>query len=278
MPIRLVACDIDGTLLDSQHKLSQRNKDALTALKARGIPVILATGRTRNDSVAALIAELGLDTPGIFMQGSLICAADGTELHRETLPPDFAHRLYAQLWEQGYTPILYQGLERFTARRDAHTDYASRFGEGYPHLVDDIAPIIEAGVFKMIVWHAAENIRALRAWLDENVREQASILQALPLNIVSESGLDAVEILPKRVSKGSALRWIAHYYNIKTEDILALGDGENDVEMLAIAGVGVAMANASQTAKQVADAITTSNDEDGVAAALEQFILSRRGE
>ena len=118
MPIKVIATDIDGTLLNSHHELSERNEHALKAAIAQGVHVILATGRPRSSKAIYLIERLGLQTPGIFLQGLTVFDVDG-KLHRESMfDPEIARLVIEHAEQSGYTLMAYVGERIITGVRN----------------------------------------------------------------------------------------------------------------------------------------------------------------
>lgn len=266
--IQLVVVDLDHTLLNSQHTMSERNEAALKATVAAGIPVILATGKTRS-SATALIEKLGLDTPGIFVQGLIVYDGDGTIRHQSSLDSTVARRVITFAEDRGFTVVAYSGGQMLVRRPNQDTDILVRYGEPPPQAVGPLYNILDDTVINKLLIISKDDpkrINALRWQLSMQI-EGARLMQAgLP---------DMLEILPPGASKGSALKALLKEMQIPTERVLAIGDGQNDVEMIQLAGIGVAVENAVPELKAAADHVVASADADGVAEAIEKFILQR---
>lgn len=264
--IKLVALDIDGTLLNSQHDLTPRTRDALQKVKQAGIPIILATGRSRNEAAVKIINDLALTTPGIFLQGIMVHNADGSVRHEHALSQDIIDACLALAQAKGYSPVAYCGTRMLVKQRNQYTDWVINFREAPPEELGDWKRFpADLKINKLVFYDDAERIPAIRAQLNAVLGNRVSMVQSL---------VEAVEILPKGISKGWALAQLIGEFGVRRDQVLACGDAENDVEMIQFAGIGVAMGNAMPLAKQAADYITASNDEDGVALALEKFVLN----
>lgn len=262
--IKLVAIDLDGTLMNSQHQLSAENEAALRELLAQGCQIMLATGKTRHSAVP-IIQKLGLTTPGVFMQGLLIVGADGETLYERTLENELAHEVaeLAETWSCSMVGYANNGL--ITNVRDAFTDVFIHYHEPTPIAYGTwTAALAHTAVNKYIMVNPPKRIDEIRPWLEERIHGRATIVQALP---------NMVEILPPGASKGDGVARALALLDIPPSQMLAIGDGENDVEMLQMAAIGVAMGNGMAQAKAVADFITATNDENGVAQALRRFVL-----
>lgn len=265
-PIRLIALDIDHTLLNMQQQLTERTERALRAAIERGVQVVLATGKSFY-SAAGLIQRLGLTTPCIFVQGTTIYNPDGTLHHQQLLDPAIARQVITFAEDRGYSVALYSGTRVLMRQRDARVfDLNVRYGEpmetiGPLQNVLDVLP-----VNKLVATGSdAKTVTALRWQLGMQINGSARLLQAgVPY---------MMEILPPGASKGAMLKVLLKELGIAPEEMLAAGDAENDIEMVQMAGVGVAVGNASESLKKVADYIAASNDEDGVAEAVERFVL-----
>ncbi len=267
-PIRLIAVDIDHTLLTSQHQLSPRTEQALRAALADGVQLVLATGKTYRSAVD-LIQRLELSTPGIFSQGTVIANPDGSVRSQQALDPALARQVITYAEDRGYSIALYCGNRILVRRRNPRIDYLhTRYGEPPAEAVGALQNVLDLlPVNKLIAFTDgdARAITALRWQLGMQVNGSARLLQA--------GVSDMLEVLPPGASKGAALKALLRDLNIAPENVLAVGDAENDIEMLQLAGMSAAVANASPTVKAVAKAVVASHDEDGVAEAVERWVL-----
>jgi hypothetical protein len=264
-PITLVAIDIDGTLLNSQHAITARNLSAIQAAQSAGVTVIIATGRPRR-TAEKYIAYLNLGTPGVYMQG-LALYDGGGNLLEERLTSREASRCVIQFAVDHDLPVLvYNSTRIVTRRRDESTDALLRFGENVPEIAADFFALPDQmPINKFVFPLRPETIPATRAALQEALGERGTV-------ITSHDYL--MEALPPGASKGDGLLRLLRHLNVDPAQVMAIGDAENDVEMLEYVGFGVAMANATDHLKSVADHVTASNDEDGVAVAIERFVLN----
>ncbi len=268
MPIQLIATDLDGTLLNSQHQLTARTRETLKKAMRHGVHVVLATGRTWSAPTAGrVVRELGLTLPGIFSQGLMIHNPDGSiryqrsianERAAEVIRFSEAHHLHyygasgATLFMQGENPFIVEMM--------------ARYHEPSPKTVPSLLDILAAGSFNKFVFiEEPERIAGLRDVLLPELCDGEALVQTAP---------EFLEFLPSGASKGAALARLIEELNIPRDSVLAIGDAENDIEMLQVAGIGVAMGNAMPHVKEIADYITLSNDEDGVAEAVERFVLT----
>lgn len=263
--IELIAVDLDGTLLNSQHQLTPRTVDALRRAIAQGVHVVLATGKTRYSALEA-IRQLELTTPGVYLQGLIITNADGSVRHQRTLDADTVRDVAGYAREHDISLVAYTGGEIVTEKRTPYTDVLIRFHEPTPQQVASLDAVVqEQPIHKLILIDDEQRIRDVRETLTGRFDGRATFVQALS---------DMLEILPPGASKGAGLRTLLHDLGISPEHVMAIGDGENDVEMLRLAGLGVAVGNAMPAARAAADVVVASNDADGVAEAVERFVLN----
>ena len=263
MPIKLIALDMDGTLLNSQHQLSPRNEGALREAWAQGVQIAFATGKTQHSAVP-IIRKLGLTTPGVYVQGLVIANADGSVRYERTLDSALAHEVAELATAAGCSMVAYAGRRLLTNVRDEYTDVFLKYHEPETEAFGTWARVLETPVNKFIMVSTKARIDVLRPQVEAAVHGRATVVQALDYML---------EVLPHGASKGDGVRRLLADLAIDPSEMLAVGDGENDVEMLQLAGVGVAMGNGMLAAKEAADYLTGTNDEDGVAQAIERFVL-----
>lgn len=262
--IELVALDLDGTLLGSDGKLSLRNAEAIAAVQARGVGVMLATGKTYWSAVE-LIDKLNLTLPAVFSQGMIVREANGAILREISFDYELVEELLAYLEQQRLPFVAYNRDGLLTPEHDLYNESIYRkYGEPDPHFVGRLAGRARELKLNKLLVGDKEDLQARRIDLEKRFGRQATVLQAVP---------EYVEIMPKGVSKGAGVRWLLERLEIEPRAMLAMGDGENDIEMLLMAGIGVAVGNATPVVKAQADYVLGSNDDGGVAEALERFIL-----
>lgn len=266
-PIQLIAVDLDGTLLNSQHELTERTDKALKGAMDKGVQIILATGKTRG-SALSVIARLGLTSPGIYLQGLATYNADGSLRHQTLLDKNIARRVITFAEDRGFTVVAYSGTRILTRKNNRDTAILVQYGEPDIEAVGPLQNILDTTpINKVMAVKKGEQraVSALRWQLNMQLDGAARLVQAaLP---------DMLEIVPPGGSKGAALKTLLKDLQIPSESVLAIGDGENDIEMIQLAGIGVAMGNALPLVKNAADHITATNDADGVAEAIERFVL-----
>ncbi|QPC85044.1 HAD family hydrolase [Phototrophicus methaneseepsis] len=263
--IKLIVVDIDGTLLNDEHVLSDRNREALRKAIDSGIKVVIATGKSRGGNESVL-AALNLDTPGIYVQGLMICDPQGGVLHQQTLDPALARRVITFAEQRGFDVVAYSGNRLVTKMSVQQVDEIAKYHEPVP---EPIGPLVNhLGLIpmnKLLILGDPRKLKALRWQLEKQLDGQVSF--------TSTNVLNTLEVLPLGASKGKALKVLIHDMGIAPEHVMVIGDGENDIEMLKLAGFGVAVGNANPKLQAIADEIVSTNNESGVAEAIEKFIL-----
>jgi Cof subfamily protein (haloacid dehalogenase superfamily) len=264
-PIRLVITDLDGTLLNSRGEVSAANETAVRQVIAKGVPVVIATGKTRY-SAAKIIGRLGLQTPGVFIQGLVVCEPDGGVRHQQHLAMDIVETAVAFCQEQDISLFAYCHDRLLTLTDSDHRhELHERYHEPLAEVLSTLPSWAEAGINKLLMHcHGPAFPAELRQQLAALIGERAALVQALPTSL---------EILPLGTSKGAGVAWLLADLAIDPQQVMAMGDAENDIEMLQLVGMGVAMGNAVPRLKAVADYVVSSNDEDGVAEAITRFVL-----
>ena len=263
--IKLVAIDLDGTLLDRSKKVSERAAAALKCLPSAGVRVVIASARPPR-SVRAIYNELGLDTWQINYNGALIWdeANQQPVFHRPMHP-----RLVQMMIERArdmFEEVLVscEVLDKWYTDRDEHT-YTTETGRLFrPDFVCEVGQICSQPITKLMLLGEPRIMLQLESLLLEEFGGKVTILH---------TDDELLQIMDNRVSKAVALSKIATHYGVKASQVMAIGDAPNDVGMLQYAGVAVAMANAHDVVKEVADWIAPSNDEHGVHVALQKYGL-----
>ncbi|WP_225049256.1 sugar-phosphatase [Lacticaseibacillus kribbianus] len=269
MTIRLVAIDLDGTLLNAAHGLDQVTIDAVRAAVAQGVRVVLCSGRALS-GIAPFFPALGLGQLGdtvIAYNGALVQdAATGEVIDQHTLSLDDYRRLAALAGELGVHIQALDATRLYTPNADI-----SRFTVRESYL-------LHVPLFYRPLADFAETQRFSKVMIIDEPALLAKAKQALPKAYFDDyyivnSEPFFLEVLHPAVSKGNAVTTLARHLGIPMAEVMAIGDQANDVSMIEAAGLGVAMGNGIEAAKAAADAITATNVEGGVAQALKKFVL-----
>ena len=263
--IKLVAVDLDDTLLSRDLQITGRVKEAVSAVRAAGVHFTISTGRMYL-SAAKFARELGLDIPLITYQGALVKNAySGQVFVYRPLPLVYAREIITRVHQLGDHLNGYLGDERLLVERDTPEGrrYAA-FVNMKVEVVGDFLNYFDRDPVKLLA--IAEEPQ-----LDRLSKE------LLPLYAgkvhISKSKPHFLEFSHPRATKGDALAYLAGLFGIKREEIMAVGDSYNDLEMLEYAGLGVVVANAREEIKKRADYVTSASHGDGVVEALEKFVL-----
>jgi Cof subfamily protein (haloacid dehalogenase superfamily) len=262
--IKVIATDIDGTLLDSNHRLSPRNEAAIRAAMERGLQVIFATGKTRA-STLDLTTTLGLKTPGVYVQGLVLYNSDDQIVHQRLMDDEVVQEICDFIDGTDYTGMAYSGMTIYASHDGPYIDRMTRYHEPRPTVIASLHSLVgTTPINKVQFFDTPERIMEIKRQVEPMLHGRA---------VLTMPAFEIVEILPLGASKGAGLKFLMEHMGLDPATLLALGDGENDIEMLQMAKVGVAMGNAMPKLKAAADHITRSNDEDGVAEAIERFAL-----
>ena len=271
LPIRLIALDLDGTLIDDDLVLPERTRQAIVGALDRGVAVSIATGRMSR-SALRYARELGLTDPIVAYQGALIRdmpALDDGRVGRLLVhrPLSAAVAREAIEWTRsiGLDPHI-NHLERFIIRAaDARAEDYSAFLGGRAVLVDDLLAWVRRPVSKVIA--------VSQEPIDESVLHLARERFAGRAD-VTISHPRFLEFLRPGVSKGAAVRWLARRAGVPLGAVLAIGDQFNDLEMIETAGHGVAMPHAPAAVRAAARYIAPPLSEEGAAQVIEQLVLA----
>ncbi|GAB4813524.1 hypothetical protein N2152v2_000570 [Parachlorella kessleri] len=268
--ISLICTDVDGTLMNSQNQLTPGVEQALNAAHEAGVPVVLATGKAMGPWVADVLPRLRSRLPQVYLQGLLINCPDEGVLFRRPLDVSVVREAITFAQQHGLTLTAYVGADRILCEEtNEHTDRLVFYREPTPEAVGPLEPFLgQVDVMKLILLTTHEHILEARPAAEQLFAGKASLTMALP---------GMLEILPLGASKGEGVSWLLNHLGVAPGDVMALGDGENDVEMLGLVGLGVAVGNAGSKARAAADVVVGSNDEDGVAEAVRKFVLQPRG-
>jgi 5-amino-6-(5-phospho-D-ribitylamino)uracil phosphatase len=274
---RMVAIDLDGTLLHQDGTMGQRTSRALQAAVKQGIRVVVCTGR-RFRTTLPILTELKLAVPVIVHGGLLIKDAGTYEtLYHSYLPKDFSLEAIKFLKAHGVAPIVYVDL--FSQGIDIYLDNAR---DGHPfhlkylernrancHFVGDVTQVFCPQTIHIGALADRLSLERLNVRIE---REFGTTARHHIMNNTNEEGA-FLEIMSPGNSKWRALSRLIELEGFTAEQVIGIGDEVNDLEMIRHAGLGVAMGNAIPAVKAVANYITHSNEEDGVAHVVERFLL-----
>jgi len=265
MTYSLVAVDMDGTLLNEKKQITEHTRSTIKKATDSGINVCLSTGRPLC-GVRKFLEQLSLDSPVITCNGAAVIDPVGKiMIYSRLLQPEAAQKIWQQGLSYNTSMCIWAGDELFVNRFDERIDDYKRLSEVEPQLVRDFDELAQKGISKILWYDKAKNIDFFRQELDK----KSSLYHVKYVT----SDPRFLEFTDEHVSKGEALKRLGEYLGVPRENIMAIGDGENDLTMLEYAGLGVAMANASESIRERCRYITESNINDGAAKAIERFCL-----
>ena len=273
MKYKMVCLDMDGTLLTDDKKITERSHETLRKVQQKGVKVVVCTGRlfTSANCYADL---LGVKTAVITSNGAYIREKDKNKVVYESILDIEKCRIFVNIAKK-YEACIY-----FNTTDCIVSDTSERYVGFYQKYNKTLSPDKQINIDIIKDWneifdkYRGRFVKCIIA--DENSKKldimRKEISSVLSVEIVS-SGRDNIEIMNKGVSKGRGALILGDYYGIPRDDIICIGDNENDVSMIDAAGLGIAMENGDEKAKAAADYITDTNNNDGVAKALEKFVL-----
>lgn len=271
MDYKLLALDMDGTLLNSQKKISPSNVAAINKVIERGVNVVFASGRNLPE-MNETHRVLGKIRYGILISGGMLFDfAEDKVIAVHPVPFDAILEIIdCGLDERA---MIHLHTVRNSIARQQDVDHMADFGMGiYQSMFDSIC--VKADDLKQYTLEHKDEIIKVNLYHRSAESRQRSVerLKHLELEQVFAEG-SALESSPRGISKASGLMELCRHLNIPIEQSIAMGDAPNDREILQTAGVGIAMGNASDDIKAIADFVTLDNDHDGVAHAIEKFFL-----
>ncbi|MED3691712.1 HAD family hydrolase [Peribacillus butanolivorans] len=256
MNVRAIFIDMDGTLLKASNNISRRNMEAIYRLINQGVKVFLATGR-HYEVTAPYHKEIGLQTPMICLNGAAIHDAEtGRAMQMKTvrLNEERFHQLTA---ENSWNVIIHTANGLYCKETNEEIDYWTKVGQIPPRYIGDLRQANYQDVLKYSVRTGAP-----RPELSALFKKEAEVI----------NWNDGFEMVAPNVSKWSAIKNLLHAFRISPSEVVAIGDGPNDIEMLRHVGTGVAMGNASEEVKAAADFVTGHHENDGLAEFIETYL------
>lgn len=269
MKYKLVAIDMDGTLLNSENEISKRTIKAIKRAKEQGTHIVISTGRILKSALH--YAELlNLRNPIVACNGAIIVDESQNIIYEKSLDKDKVRDIANLAKAEGVYCHFYDRTSFYSNVRSE--EVLKLYNEGSTNMsidvnvfqdIEEIMDIKDLSIYKFLfIDENKDKLQRLRHQLDE-----------LGDINTSSSWENNIEAMGLNVSKGEALKELCQTLKIKPEEVIAIGDSENDLSMLKFAGLGVAMGNSDESIKKYSDYVTSSNDEDGVAKVIEEFIL-----
>ena len=259
LKMKIIALDLDGTLTDSNKKITPKTKQALNHVAEQGIIIVLASGRPLL-GITKLSEELELSKFGGYILayngGQIIDCKTGNVVYEKIIPIHLYSRICELAREHQVEPLAYKDGELFAeSDKDVYVQKEAFNNSTSITVVDKLEKYIDKEVPKFMVVGDHEKLLALQKQMQSEFGDILNIF-------FSESYF--LEILPEGIEKAKSLDILLDKLGLSSDELLAFGDGLNDIPMLEYAGIAVAMENAYEPVKEVADHITLSNDEDGI--------------
>ena len=266
MEIKLIASDMDDTLLNSKCQISARNEAAIKSALAAGKIFLLATGRMYV-SVRPYAERLGLDVPLVTYNGALVKGSlSGKVFYEQKMTLSTANEVLAYCKEKGYYLQLYVGDSILIHTENECSRMYSKISGIQTTAIGDAVYYTEEAPNKILVMTKAEEFQ--NVWQDFANKFKGKL-------DVTSSKDNFLELMEPGINKWEAVKAVAASYGVKPEEIMCIGDSNNDVKMIANAGIGVAVSNAKDAVKNHAKIVTASNDNDGVALVIEAILTKQ---
>lgn len=266
---KLIALDMDGTLLTTEKKISENTKKALKEAEAKGVKVVLASGRPLS-GITRYLEELDLfkgDDYVLSFNGGIVINSKTEEVITSSLLKGSDLKVIYNISKE-----LDINIHAFSVKEGLITPKMSQYTQhecdinGIEATIKDFNEVEdEEDIVKVMMIDPQEKLDKAIEKLPKDLYDKYSVFKSAPFFL---------EFTNKEVDKGKGLKKLGDYLGIKKEEIIACGDAGNDLSMVKYAGLGVAMANATDDVKKAADYITLSNDEDGIAHVVNKFILN----
>lgn len=270
---KILVLDIDGTLTDSKKRISRVTKRALRKAQNKGVKIVLASGRP-TPGIVPVAEELGFKEHGgyilSFNGGKIINYSEDNTVFESVLPGEIIPSLYNDSVENNVSIISYDKTSVLTETPD--DEYIIKEAALNKMPIKEVKSFVEAvqhPVTKCLMTGEPTHLAEVEQKIKVKYGESLSIYRSEPYFL---------EIMPKGIDKAQSLSRLLQHLGLTKEQMIACGDGFNDLSMIKYAGLGVAMSNAQKIVKRSADYITFTNDENGVAHVVDKYILGKKKE
>ncbi|MEH6941016.1 Cof-type HAD-IIB family hydrolase [Bacillus sp. JJ722] len=269
MSYKMIVLDLDDTLLCDDQTISIRTKQALMDAQELGIKVVLASGRPTY-GMKHIAEELSLSKYGSYILsfngGKIINCQSSEEIFSSTLAVEDVHSLYEISRREEVFIHTYVEDEIITEDENPYTTIESEL-TGLPiSIVDNFTESVDKPVVKVLMVDDPEKLKMVEKKLQTELSHKFSVMRSKPYFL---------EFTERGVTKGTSLNQLIQRYGIKREEVIAIGDSYNDLAMIEFAGLGVAMGNAPEDIKAIANYVTDTNMNDGVGKVVEKFVLNK---
>ncbi len=268
MKYRLLVLDLDGTLTNERKEITPHTLETLIKVQQMGVKLVLASGRPTY-GITPLAKELEMEHFGGYILsyngGKIIDTATGEVIYESTLPYDLVEPLYELSKSSATTILTYQ--DEFILTEDPDNKYVGHelfLTKMKPQKVENFAQSVDFAPDKCLIVGDPEKLIPLESEVAQRYGDRMNVFRSEPFFL---------ELVPLGIDKALSLQRLLDHTGVKREEMVAMGDGFNDLSMIEFAGLGVAMANAQPSVQEAADYITLSNEEDGVAHAVLNLII-----
>lgn len=263
---KLIAIDIDGTLLKNDKKISEYTKNSIFRTVKKGVKVVLTSGRPI-EGIRRYLEELNLVSQQDYVISFNGCIVQNVKtqeiIFKRFLTGRDLKNLYALSKQLGVNIHAFTKQGCIAPKMSEYTIYEGHINEIEVHIVDFDKIDDNEEVIKVMLIDPEEKLEKAMHLLPESVYNEYTVVRSAPFFL---------EFLNKEASKGLGIKALGDYLGINQEEIICIGDANNDLDMIQFAGLGVAMGNAFDSVKEVADFVTADNEEDGVALVIKKFI------
>lgn len=264
MDYKLMAVDIDGTLINSEGKLTNKTRDAIKVAVSKGLIFIIASGRPVQ-GIEYINEILNIDVPFITYNGAMVVMGKSKKVLYEKRLFDSDAKEIIELGKKFNTTIIVWSENKlYVSEMNEKVEKYKEITKGEPILFTDIDKLVNKGVTKVLWYDDEETIEYYQSIMGNLVSGNVNFHTSRPMFL---------EFVDKQASKAIAMEKLGEYFGIKQCEMIAIGDGFNDLSMIEYAGLGVAMGNSKDEIKKRADYVTLTNDEDGVAEVIYKFVL-----
>lgn len=268
MSYKMIVLDLDGTLTNSQKVITEKTKTALLKAQENGVRVVLASGRPTY-GIMPLAKELRLAEYGGFVLSfngaKVIDIRHNQIIFEKALPSSQIHKIFELGKEHHITVLTYENEAIITENpNDQYVQKESAINKMPIREVVNLRDYVYFPLVKCLMVGDGDHLAKVEPIVREELGEEFNVYRSEPYFL---------EVMPENIDKAYSLSKLLEHLNLTREEMVCCGDGFNDVSMIKYAGLGVAMENANEKVKEVADYITASNDNDGIAEVLERFFF-----
>lgn len=273
MNYKWCVCDMDGTLLNSKGLISAKNEAALKKLQSQGVEIIIASGRT-DLMMKQYINQLNIRGLIICCNGAIVKNVENNEIiYSKTLDKEIAYYIIEFFFKNNLNFLVYTDDIVFSNKDNYRARHFEEINESLP--VNHRTPIEYFDLASINIIGNREIIKILLVESDDNIRDFVinNLNHFNNMSVVS-SAKGLLDIWASNISKGSAVKILSEMFGVNLEHVIAFGDNYNDIELLETVGMPIAMENAKEQLKSIAKFVTMTNDDDGIAYAIDNYILN----